>query len=94
MQRDMKAYADAYVPDFKGSLRSREEWLQQRTARIVPRQRIEVLLDQELVTVEGDEARVQFRQRYRSDAVQDVERRAVSLRRIDGRWLISQESRR
>jgi len=93
-RRDFAAYRAAYVPTFRGSLRTREEWLAQRQARIVPRQRIEVIVTDVVITVDGSQARVDFRQLYASDNWRDDTRRTIQMQKVAGAWLIAGESNR
>ena len=89
--RDMKGYVAAYAPAFKGSQPTRAAWIAQRRSVIEPRRSIQVDLSDIVVAVDGDRAEASFRQSYQSDGRSIVSRKTVALRRIDGRWLISDE---
>ena len=91
-RRDMKAYAGAYRPDFKGKASSHAAWLQGRTARITPRRRIDVQLSEVTIAVEADLASLSFLQRYQSDNLEVVSVKLIEMEKTDGRWLIRQET--
>jgi hypothetical protein len=90
----MRAYAAAYRPDFKGSLRSHAEWLEQRRLRIEPRKRIEVEVSEIRAERRGEAIEVSFRQMYASDGMTVRSRKSITLERVGERWLISEESGR
>lgn len=93
-RRDFAAYQAAYVASFRGSARSRDEWLRQRRERIMTRQRIEVVLTDIVIEVEGRQARVDFRQLYASDQWRDDTRRRIDMRKTTEGWRIAGESNR
>lgn len=93
-KRDMKAYAAAYTPDFKGSQASHAEWLKARTAVIVPRKSIEVKVSDVRVTVKGDRADVNFQQDYASDGRSIRSRKSIVMQKAGSKWLIRDESGR
>jgi hypothetical protein len=90
----MRAYAAAYRPDFKGSLRNHAEWLENRRQRIEPRKRIEVEVSDIRAERRGDTIEVSFRQTYASEGLSIKSRKSVTLERVGDRWLISAESGR
>ena len=90
----MRAYAAAYRPDFKGSLRSHAEWLENRRQRIEPRKRIEVEVSEIRAERRGEEIEVSFRQLYTSEGLSVRSRKTITLARVGERWLISAESGR
>lgn len=92
--KDMKAYVNAYVPGFKGSLGSHAAWRSQREARIVPRDRIEVRVSEVKAQWEGERIEATFRQQYESGNLKVRSRRTVVLEQVEGRWLIREESGR
>jgi ketosteroid isomerase-like protein len=92
--RDMESYVRAYTPDFQGTSRDREAWLQQRTSRIAGRRSISIDLQEPSIKVEGDQARVHFTQHYQSDRHRSTDSRFLRMVRMDGRWLIAIESGR
>lgn len=91
--KDMKAYLGAYAPGFTpAGGQSRKAWENERRARIVPRNRIEVDISNLTVSVEGDRASARFSQAYRSDQVNVSSRKVLDLVRQGERWLIVRES--
>jgi hypothetical protein len=90
----MRAYAAAYRPDFKGSLRNHAEWLEQRRQRIEPRKRIDVEVSDVRAERRGNDIEVSFRQDYTSDGMSVRSRKTVTLERVGDRWLISAETGR
>lgn len=93
-RQDMRAYAAAYRPDFKGSLRNHAEWLEQRRQRIEPRKRIDVEVSDVRAERRGNDIEVSFRQDYTSDGMSVRSRKTVTLERVGDRWLISAETGR
>lgn len=93
-RRDFDAYQAAYIPTFKGNQASRQEWLVQRRARIVPRTRIQVVLTDVVIGVEGNRARVDFRQLYASDNWSDDTQRTIEMLKTPQGWRIAGESNR
>ena len=91
--KDMQAYLGAYAPSFTpAGGQSRKAWENERRARIVPRNRIEVDISNLTVSVEGDRASARFSQAYRSDQVNVSSRKVLDLVRQGERWLIVRES--
>ncbi len=93
-KRDMAAYAAAYLPTFKGSYPSHADWLKARRAVIEPRKRIDVDISDIKVAVKGDSADVNFLQQYESDGRKARSRKSVELQKVQGKWLIREESGR
>jgi ketosteroid isomerase-like protein len=92
--RDMDAYVAFYAPDFKGTFKTRDDWLKSRQGRIVTREVVAVDLSDVDVVVEGKRASATFRQKYRSNVMRDDTQRSLEFRDVGGRWLISGESGR
>lgn len=91
-RKDMAAYLDAYHPDFvPPDGLSRAAWQQQRTARIVPRQRIQVGVSRLSVAFQGQQATATFLQDYQSDGLEIRSRKALTLQQHSGRWRIVRE---
>ena len=93
-RRNMQAYEAAYVAEFKGSSPSHAAWLSERRARIEPRKRIDVTLSDIDVDVSGDSAQVGFLQNYESDGFKVRSRKAITMKKVGGKWLIQEESGR
>lgn len=92
-KRDMQGYYAAYTPDYVGKSGSRKAWEQNRRDRIASRQSIKVDISNLNVTVNGDKATAQFRQRYESDALSNTSSKTLQLvKSSNGRWVIQQES--
>ena len=92
-KRDMQGYFAAYAPDYVGKSGSRKAWEQNRRDRIASRQSIKVDISNLHVTVNGDKATAQFRQRYESDALSNTSSKTLQLvKSSNGRWVIQQES--
>lgn len=83
-------YAPSFIPAEGGS---REEWVERRQSRIAGRTGIRVDLKQVRVIQRAPEVYVaEFIQHYRSDAYQDVSRKALRWIRIGGEWMIAAEA--
>ena len=93
-RQDMDAYAAAYVPGFKGSLGSHAEWRKERAARITARKMIKVAVSEATVSITADQAQVKFLQNYEADGRAILSRKSIEMRRLDGKWLIHEESGR
>ncbi len=93
-RRDIAAYAAAYVSDFKGTHADHETWLRERTARILPRDSINVQVSDITVTSQGNRAAVSFTQSYDSAGLSLRSRKSMILQSVGGQWLITQESGR
>lgn len=92
--RDVDAYAAAYTSDFKGSAPNHAAWLKERRTRIEARSRIEVGVSDIQVSVDGDRATVRFLQNYESDGPSARSRKSVTMQKVQGKWLIREESGR
>ncbi|MET0383634.1 MAG: DUF4440 domain-containing protein, partial [Burkholderiaceae bacterium] len=92
-RKDVAAYTAFYVGDFTGKATSRQAWETSRAARIEAASHLRVEVSKLQATVDGDTARVRFRQRYRSKSLQSSESKTLELTRMPGgQWLIRQES--
>ncbi len=90
-RQDMDAYFAAYTPSFNGG-KSRAAWMKDRRARILGKAEISVTVSGFSVDVDGDKAKVQFRQRYRSDRLDADTSKTMRLVKVGNRWLIERES--
>jgi hypothetical protein len=91
-KKDTNAYFSAYSKDFKPSDgSSRREWETERRSRIEGRGKIRVDISQPTISIIGDTAKVNFRQRYRSNKYYNTTRKTLTLTRQSGRWLIVSE---
>lgn len=91
--RDMDAYLASYTNDFVGQNEaSHTTWVKSRTARITGASSISVDYSKLKVILErGNTAKATFLQSYRSDSYQDRTQKTLMLKKVDGKWLISQE---
>jgi Flp pilus assembly protein TadD/ketosteroid isomerase-like protein len=91
--RNMVAYFDAYVPDFKGKSASRKAWEQERRDRITGKKKITVTLSDLRIKVSGNKATVHLRQDYNSDALSVKSGKNIELvKNKSGDWQITQEA--
>jgi tetratricopeptide (TPR) repeat protein len=90
--QDVKGYLGAYAPDFEvpGGA-SRAAWEKERTERIERPKHIEVDVKVQNVAVNGNTAKVTFRQSYRSDTLKSNNTKTLTLVKSGDRWLIKQE---
>lgn len=95
-RKDMKAYLGAYASDFdtpKGM--SRKAWEQEREQRIAGKGgKIAVIVDNPVVTLNGDKATVKFRQHYKATGLSSSTTKTLVLVRSGSRWLIKEENAR
>jgi ketosteroid isomerase-like protein len=92
-RRDMNAYLAAYASDFAGQSGSHKAWEADRRARIEPRKRISVKVEDLSVIVTGDKAAARFRQNYESDTLNAISRKTLTLAKDgSGNWRIQEES--
>lgn len=87
------AYLAFYAQEFKPmSGSSRDAWVKQRRAALLKPGTIELVLDNINVRLlDQNQATTEFRQAYRSDSYRDTVSKTLHWRRVDGRWLITQE---
>jgi Flp pilus assembly protein TadD len=92
-KKDADAYLAHYAKDFKTpGGQPRAEWEKNRRSRIAAPKSIAVEVASPKVTMQGaDQARVTFRQTYRSDVLKSNSTKTLVMARSDGRWLIQEE---
>lgn len=92
-RQDVKAYLEAYAPDFRPpGGHSRKAWENERASRIRKPGTIVVGIEKIAVESNGsDQATVKFRQNYRSAKFKSSALKTVVFVRHNGRWLIQQE---
>jgi len=92
-KKDADAYLAYYAQDFKTPPgEGRADWENGRRTRIAAPKSISVSIDSAKVTMQGaNEARVTFRQTYRSDKLKNTSRKTLDLVKVDGRWQIREE---
>lgn len=93
--KNVAEYIASYAPDFKAAAnKSRKEWEEQRTARIVEKSKISLKLDRVDIQVTGDTAVARFNQSYQADAVTSNSPKILTFTNFGGRWLITKEESR
>jgi Flp pilus assembly protein TadD/ketosteroid isomerase-like protein len=91
--KDMNGYLGAYASNFAPpGGQARKAWESDRRARIEPRSRIGVDVNNLEVTVDGDKATARFRQDYTSDTLNVTSRKTLDMVKSGNRWLIVRES--
>lgn len=91
--KDMNGYLGAYASSFAPpGGQARKAWESDRRARIEPRTRIGVGVNNLEVTVNGDKATARFRQDYTSDTLNVTSRKTLDMVKSGNRWLIVRES--
>lgn len=92
-KKDMTAYLDAYSDKFQpaggGSLAA---WKEERRARIVGKQAIDVKVQNLQVSVDGEQATARFRQYYAAGLLKSTTRKTLTLRHEKGQWHIVREA--
>ena len=92
-KKDADGYLAYYAKDFKvPGGESRAEWEKGRRTRIAAPKSISVSIGSPKVTMSGsNDAKVTFRQTYRSDVLKSNSTKTLVMTRTDGRWQILQE---
>jgi len=90
-QKNLDGYFAAYQPAFNGG-KSRSVWMAERKARISGKAQIAVTVSGLVMEIDGDKARVQFHQNYRSDRLNVDSSKTLHFVRTGGKWLIDKET--
>ena len=85
---------DAYLAYYGSAFPNRASFIRRKTIIIQAASSIEVVIDNLKVSVNGNEARVQFRQSYKSDKFQSVDQKELVWVRENGRLVIVAENSR
>lgn len=85
----LSAYDKSFEPPNKAS---RKAWEQERNARIVGKNTIEVKISDLSVTVKGPQATARFHQAYSAGKFKASSRKTLELVKSGNRWLIVRES--
>jgi hypothetical protein len=85
---------DAYLAYYGSSFPNRASFIRRKTSIIQAAASIEVSIDNLKVSVNGREARAEFRQSYRSDKFQSVDQKELVWVRENGRLVIVAENSR
>lgn len=91
--RDVDAYLAHYAPAFKGKAANPAQWRAQRKQIIQHAGQIDLVCGTpKFERISAEEVRLSFEQHYRSRQREDNGQKTLTLRRIEGRWLIAEES--
>ena len=85
---------DTYLAFYGAGFPNRASFIRRKTSIIQAASSIEVVIDNLKVSVNGNEARVQFRQSYKSDKFQSVDQKELVWVRENGRLVIVAENSR
>lgn len=89
MDKYFASYADTFKP---GKGESRKSWEQQRRDRISKPSKINVELSKiNVMSVEGNNAKVRFKQRYQADGKPIHTIKVLLMKKVGDNWLIEQE---
>ena len=90
------AYLAFYAPTFKSVKgESRDTWAKQRRSIFAQPGAIDLKLENvKLLLVDKDHASTEFLQRYHTSTHQEAVTKTLQWQRIDGRWMITQETTR
>lgn len=91
--KNMDGYLASYGKDFDppGSV-SRKTWEEDRRSRIMSKSRINVKVNDMVVSLNGGKATVKFKQAYSADSLNVSSRKTLALVKAGGRWVIVRES--
>lgn len=91
--KNMAGYLGAYAASFTPPAgQTRSQWEAERKARIVPKSRISVGIEDLSVSVNGNRATARFRQIYVSDNLNVNSRKVLEMIKTGDRWQIVRES--
>jgi tetratricopeptide (TPR) repeat protein len=92
-KKDVNTYLAFYAKDFKTpNGEPRAEWEKSRRQRINAPKKIEVSVDTpKVIMADANDAKITFRQGYRSDSLKANSSKTMVLVKRDGKWLIQQE---
>jgi len=95
-ERNIQGYLDSYDPGYTPNPNvTREQWINERTRRIVPRKFIEVSIDNlRLEPGTNNTVIARFTQHYRSDSLETRTKKELVFSRRNGAWLIVSERSR
>ena len=92
MNKNLELYFSYYVNDFSGQFADAKAWRQSRKTKIINAQQVKIeLSDIQFVSRNDDAVDVSFIQHYQSGTYKDSGRKLLSIKKIKGRWLITQE---
>jgi len=85
---------DIYLAYYGSTFPNRASFIRRKTSIIQAAASIEVAIDNLKVSINGNEARAQFRQSYRSDKFQSIDQKELVWIRENGRLVIIAENSR
>lgn len=90
--QDIQSYLNAYSEEFDtpGKM-SRASWEKMREQRIVGKEAIRVVVENPLITINGNEAVVKFKQSYFSNRLNNVSNKTLTMKQEGGTWKILSE---
>ena len=92
-QKDIKKYFSAYASSFEPPDRlSRAKWEAERELRIVSKKKIQVVVSNFKIDINGNKAKITFSQIYESDNFKGNSRKSLELTKQSGRWMITRET--
>ena len=95
-EQDVDLYLASYSKEFiPPKNKRRSVWEKERRQRLLRPKYIKITLSDVKINLHGNEyAEVRFSQRYQSDTYGDKVRKEVLMRKVDEKWLITQERSR
>ncbi len=92
MNKNLELYFSYYVNDFAGQFADAKAWRQSRKSKILNAQQLKIeLSDIQFVNRNDDTVEVSFIQNYQSGSYKDSGRKLLYMKKIKGRWLVTQE---
>lgn len=94
--KDITSYLASYGKDFVPPKRlSRSAWEKERRKRLRKPRFIKVTLSDMKINLHGkDYAEIRFSQSYQADTYSDKVKKEILMRKVDGKWFITQERTR
>lgn len=90
--KDVKTYLSYYASDFQPpNGMTRKAWETERSQRIDKPGKLQVVVDNVSVTINGEKATVKFRQHYTSSTLKTSATKTVVFVKSGSKWLIQQE---
>jgi len=91
-RKDVDGYEAAYANDFAvPNGKTMQQWKEERSARILDKSSIAVKIYDMEISVDGTKAQARFHQDYRSDKLNELSQKVLSLVKVEQKWLIRQE---
>ncbi len=93
--KNLKAYFESYVPEFKGNMTSAAKWKKSRTKNILGKGKIEIKASNIAIEkLSADKWKISFTQTYKAKSITAVSQKTLVMRQVLGRWLIKSETRK